>query len=104
MPRSRCFQGGPATESAMRHSPGVIRRFRRSALLNIDPGLLQMWVSTGSVIVAPHDLYFTIEESTGHPNTRVPDLGLVGHQTRPCVALDWWSCQPPAPEAPFTSI
>ena len=33
--------------------------FRRTALVDIDPGLLQMWMSTGQVGVAPHDVYLT---------------------------------------------
>src|SRR5262249_19980509 len=37
----------------------IISRFRRSALLDIDPGLLQLWMSEGQVDVVPHDLYFT---------------------------------------------
>ena len=38
----------------------VVRRFRRSSLVDTDPGLLQVWMTLGSVHVAPHDLYFTI--------------------------------------------
>jgi hypothetical protein len=82
----------------------VVRRFRRSALLDIDPGLLQWWMVTNRVPVAPHDIYFSIGELVNCPGQRVPDLGLTWHHTPPCVALDWWQPQPPRPKAPFTTV
>ena len=68
----------------------LIDRFRRSALVDIDPGLLQIWVSAGHAPLARHDLYFTIGETVGRPDARFPDLGRTWHYTSPCVALDWW--------------
>jgi hypothetical protein len=57
--------------------PGeAVRRFRRSALVDIDPGLLQVWMSQGLVSVPQHDLYFTIGETVGQPGARFADLGL----------------------------
>ena len=43
-------------------SPGLVNQFRRSALVDIDPGLLQFWISRGQLSVPRHDLYFTIGE------------------------------------------
>src|SRR6266540_2843883 len=43
-------------------SPGLLARFRRTALVDIDPGLLQFWISSGQLRVARHDSYFTIGE------------------------------------------
>jgi hypothetical protein len=71
----------------------VVRRFGRSAVVDLDPGLLQLWVSTGQVSMAPHDIYFTIGETVGARGSRVPDLGLNWIYTPPCVALDWWPPQ-----------
>ena len=89
----------------LRHEmrPEVVRRFRRSALLDIDPGLLQLWVSREQVSIAPHDVYFSIGETVGQPGAPFPDLGLQWQYTPPCVALDWW---PPhaAAAAPFTTV
>jgi hypothetical protein len=84
--------------------PAVVRRFRRSALLDIDPGLLQLWMSDGDVRVAPHDVYFTIGETVGQPGSRFPDAGLNWQYTPPCVALEWWSPSRAAPDAPFTTV
>src|SRR3989337_1647424 len=37
----------------------VVRRFRRSALLDIDPGLTQIWISKGQMSVPRHHLHLT---------------------------------------------
>jgi len=84
--------------------PGAVKRFRRSALLDIDPALLQIWVSEGKVSLAPHDVYFSIGETVGQPGAPFPDLGLKWQYTPPCVALDWWPPHPTVGEAPFTTV
>src|SRR5436309_2756912 len=38
-------------------SPALLARFRRTALVDIDPGLLQFWISRGQLSVSRHDLY-----------------------------------------------
>jgi hypothetical protein len=64
--------------------------FRRTALVDIDPGLLQTWMSTGQLVVAPHDLYFTIGETVGTPSALVSDCGLDWVHIRPAVCLELW--------------
>lgn len=85
-------------------SPALVGRFRRSALLDIDPGLLQVWMSAGTLSVARHDVYFTIGETVGKPGARIPDVGLKWQYTPPCVALDWWPPHRAADDAPFTTV
>jgi hypothetical protein len=70
--------------------PGLLARFRRTALVDIDPGLLQYWISRGQLRVPPHDLYLTIGETVGAPGSRVPDCGLAWMHIRPPVCLDLW--------------
>jgi hypothetical protein len=70
--------------------PGLLARFRRTALVDIDPGLLQFWISQGQLGVAPHDLYLTIGETVGTPAARFPDCGLPWIRIRPPVCLDLW--------------
>jgi len=82
----------------------VVRRFRRTALLDIDPGLLQIWMSQRTLAVARHDLYFTIGETVGRAEARFPDAGLRWHYTPPCVALDWWPPSPAVAGAAFTTV
>jgi hypothetical protein len=84
--------------------PEVVERFRRSALLDIDPGLLQIWMSKGQISVARHDVHFTIGEMVGNPPARFPDLGLRWQYTPPCVALEWWPPYRAAAEASFTTL
>jgi len=82
----------------------VVKRFRKSALLDIDPGLSQAWISKGRISLTPHDLYFTTGETVGQPETRIPDVGLNWIYTRPCVALDWWPPHASITQAPFTTV
>ncbi len=82
----------------------LLARFRRSALVDIDPGQLQVWMRRGEIRVTPHDVYFTIGEGVGRPGGRVPAVGLTWHHTPPCVALDWWPPRRAAADAPFTTV
>jgi hypothetical protein len=70
--------------------PRLLGRFRRTALVDIDPGLLQVWLSTGQLAVPPHDVYFTIGETVGTPTAAFPDCGLRWHHIRPPVNVDLW--------------
>ena len=63
---------------------------RRSALVDIDPGLTQLWISTGLIRVPRHDVYFTIGETVGTPEARFPDCGLPWVHIRPPVYLPLW--------------
>src|SRR5256885_12921004 len=40
----------------------LFRSFQRTALVDIDPGLLQFWITRGQLRVPEHDFYFTIGE------------------------------------------
>ena len=70
--------------------PGLLACFRRTALVDIDPGLLQTWMSTGQLTVAPHDVYLTTGETVGTPSASFPDAGLDWEHIRPPVCLDLW--------------
>ncbi|HLH31014.1 MAG TPA: hypothetical protein VKY31_07410, partial [Terriglobia bacterium] len=85
-------------------SQEIVNRFRRTGLVDIDPGLLQLWISAGQVEVAKHDHYFTTGETVGRPGSGIPSAGLEWRRTRPCVALDWWPVQSAADDAPFTTV
>ena len=68
----------------------LLARFRRTALVDIDPGLLQIWLSGGQLAAAPHDLYFTTGETVGTPAARFPDCGVGWIHVRPPVSLAAW--------------
>ena len=105
-----CLDLEAATEADLllnlRYSlPGeVVERFRRSALLDIDPGLLQIWMSQGLVSVPQHDLYFTIGETVGQPGARFPDVGLKWHYTPPPVYLPEWPPVQAEAMASYTTV
>lgn len=84
--------------------PEVVARFGRSALLDIDPGLLQTWMASGQVRVAPHDLYFTTGETVGRPGALFPDCGLEWTHLPPCVSLEHWPTRRAQEDAPFTTV
>jgi hypothetical protein len=95
-----CFDIDAASQQAtllvnLRYDlPGEqVRHFRRTVLLDIDPGLLQMWIATGRYALAPHDLYFTIGETVGTTAARFPSCGVEWIYTPPPVYLPGW---PPA--------
>ena len=82
----------------------LLSRFRRTALVDIDPGLLQFWMSVGQIHVPEHDLYFTTGETVGTPAARFPDCGLDWIHIRPPVSLaSWQQVYTPDAEA-FTTV
>lgn len=82
----------------------IVDRFRRSALIDIDPGILQLWVDAKQMQIARHDSYFTIGETIGQPGSNLPDVGLSWHYTPPCVSLEAWRVTPVVAGAPFTTV
>jgi hypothetical protein len=85
-------------------SSDVLRHFRRTALIDIDPGLTQVWMSEGQLVIPQHDTYFTIGETVGQPETLVPDCGIDWHYTPPALFLPAWSPAPLEFEAPYTTV
>jgi hypothetical protein len=86
------------------HIDRIIARSRRSALIDIDPGLTQIWISNKQLSLSPHDRYFTIGETVGTSDARFSDCGLRWQYTPPCVALDFWPvCEAP-PGAAYTTV
>jgi len=82
----------------------LVSCFSRSSLIDIDPGLLQIWMSSNQINVAPHTQYFTIGEHVGQPEARFPDAGQKWNYTPPCVALDWWPESRALKNAAFTTV
>src|ERR1051325_1450335 len=82
----------------------VVGRFRRSAFVDTDPGLFQVWMTTGDIRVAPHDHYFTIGETVGTPAARFPDCGLRWAYTPPPIYLPEWPVVRAAADAPYTTV
>jgi len=71
--------------------PELLARFRRTALVDIDPGLFQFWLSRGQLQVPRHDHYFTTGETVGTPGALFPDCGLPWVHIRPAVCVVQWA-------------
>jgi hypothetical protein len=82
----------------------VVACFGRTALLDIDPGLLQLWISLGKISIPRYDIYFTIGETVAKKFAPSQGGSLKWHYTPPCVILEWWPIQQTAIEAPFTTV
>jgi hypothetical protein len=84
--------------------PALLARFRRTALVDIDPGLLQLWISRDQLQVPAHDLYLTIGETVGTPHARFADCGLAWSHIHPPVCLDLWPYTYDAACRRFTTV
>jgi len=71
-------------------APELLVRFRRTALVDIDPGLLQFWISRGQLEVPPHDFYVTTGETVGTTAARFPDCGLEWIHIHPPISVEHW--------------
>src|SRR6266704_2355425 len=85
-------------------APKLLARFRRTSLVDIDPGLLQFWISRGQLSVPRHDLHFTTGETVGTPAARFPDCGLKWIHIRPPVCLGQWPRVFEANAEAFTTV
>jgi hypothetical protein len=85
-------------------APDLLAAFRRTALVDIDPGLLQFWMSKGQLRVAPHDLYFSTGETVGTPRALFPDCGVAWTRFRPPIWLPAWPHVPAPAEGTWTTV
>jgi hypothetical protein len=82
----------------------IIARSRRSVLIDIDPGLTQIWLSNRQISLPSHDRYFTTGETSGTAGARFADCGLRWQYTPPCVALDFWPVREAPPGTSYTTV
>jgi glycosyltransferase involved in cell wall biosynthesis len=85
-------------------SQDVVSAVRRSALVDIDPGLLQFWISRGFITPAAHDLYFTTGETIGNGSSLIPHCGMEWLQIRPPVYLELWPYSYESDAEAFTTV
>lgn len=84
--------------------PEVLRRFRKTAFVDQDPGAMQVWISTDYLKLPPHDFYVTTGETVGTPHAKFPDCGLPWIRIRPPIALSAWPVCATPNYAPFTTV
>lgn len=85
-------------------SPAMLSMFRRTAVVDIDPGLLQFWVANGQLDLAKHDFYFTTGETVGTERALFSDLGVPWIHIRPGVFFDLWPFRYQATSEAFTTV
>lgn len=85
-------------------SHDLVSTARRSALVDIDPGLLQFWISQGFISPATHDSYFTTGETVGRQSDLIPDCGIDWLRIRPPVCLDLWPYMHAPQAEAFTTV
>lgn len=82
----------------------IVDRFRRRALIDIDPGLLQLWLSQGAFTIPRYDVYFTIGETVGMKGSKIPTTEHAWQYTPPAVHLPSWPVTKRPPSAAYTTI
>lgn len=83
----------------------LLSTFRRRALLDFDPGHLQICALLWEMNVADHDALLTIGARINAPDCEVPKLGRRWRTFEPCIYLPvWQTAGESALEAPFTSV
>jgi hypothetical protein len=70
--------------------PWALEMFRRTSLVDLDPGLLQLWMSQAKLNVSEHDVYLTIGETVGTSEALFPNGGVHWQHTPPPVFLSAW--------------
>jgi hypothetical protein len=87
-----------------RMRPSFLARFRRTALIDIDPGLLQFWVGIGQIPLTPHDVYLTTGETVGTPQALFPDCGVPWVRIHPPICLELWPVVADSRGDAFTTV
>jgi hypothetical protein len=85
-------------------APEVLAMFRRTCLIDIDPGLLQIWWSMNQLQVPQHDLYFTTGETVGVAGDNIPDCGVEWIYTPPPVDTTVWAVASAVDGAAYTTV
>jgi hypothetical protein len=85
-------------------NPSLLSYFRRTALVDIDPGLLQFWITNKQLDVPRHDLYFTTGETVGTQSAGFPDCSLPWIHIRPPICLELWPWKYDSSCEAFTTV
>lgn len=85
--------------------PELLRRVRRKAYVDLDPGFTQFWHAQGNTgaRLEGHDVFFTVGENIGTSGCPIPTLGLDWRPLPPPVVLEDWPTGSPEP-GPFTTV
>lgn len=84
----------------------LLKRFRRKAYIDLDPGFTQLWHASHNLgaRLAGHDYYVTVGENIGGPNCSIPTNGLCWRPIRPPVVLEEWPVSSARESERFTTV
>ncbi|HWI09323.1 MAG TPA: hypothetical protein VNT54_17620 [Solirubrobacteraceae bacterium] len=83
----------------------LLRRLRRRAFVDLDPGFTQIWHAQGRELgVAAHDLHFTVGLNVGTAVCTLPTGGLRWRAIGQPVSLDRWTAAPGDALGCFTTV
>jgi hypothetical protein len=85
--------------------PPLLSMFKRRAVIDLDPGLLQVPALSYDFGLSGHEFFLTVGSNMSEPDCQVPDLGYTWYSFMPFVYLPSWNVAPdPGYEAPFSSV
>src|SRR5204863_25115 len=81
-------------------------RFRKKALIDVDPGYMQAWYLQGgrNFDLTRYDAHFTIAGNLGTAGCSIPTCGIRWRRTRQPVVLDDWPVTRAADADRFTTV
>ena len=84
----------------------IMRRLRRKAYVDLDPGFTQFWHAAGNAgaRLAGHDFYFTVGENIGTPVCQIPTGDIRWRPTQQPVVLDHWPVSREGDRDRFTTV
>lgn len=84
----------------------LMRRLRRKAYIDLDPGFTQFWHAAGNAgpRLAGHDFYFTVGENIGTPICSIPTGDIRWRPTRQPVVLEDWPVSGEGASDRFTTV
>jgi hypothetical protein len=83
----------------------LMRRLRRRAFVDLDPGFTQIWHAEGRRVgVEGHGLHFTVGMNVGTPRCPLPTSGIRWRPVRQPVVLDRWPVTGPGGLESFTTV
>jgi hypothetical protein len=83
--------------------PWLRAAFGRTVLVDLDPGLFQIWAREYDLGVGTHDVHVTIGRNLGTPDCRVPGDGVGWRAVWPPVHVAAWADSGP-PGASYTTV
>ncbi|HXG19239.1 MAG TPA: glycosyltransferase [Methylomirabilota bacterium] len=84
--------------------PDLLATVRRAALLDLDPGFMQLWMQQWDMGQRHYDLFFTVGQNIGRSGCPMPTGGVQWRTFCPPVDVALWQAGEGDAEAPFSTV